>query len=144
MERRASATWSGNLKSGRGSISSASKALSMAAYSFGTRFENEPGTNPEELVAAAHAACFSMALSVELQKAGGRPIEVTTHCTVNLDKVGDSWRVIESHLEVTADASGITDEAFQRATTLAQENCPVSRLLNTKISMSARLKQEAA
>jgi osmotically inducible protein OsmC len=144
MQRKASATWTGELKSGRGAISSASKALSMAAYSFGTRFENEVGTNPEELIAAAHAACFSMALSHEIEKSGGHPNDVTTHCTISLDQVGGSWRIIESHLEVTVDAARIADDAFQRAAAQAKDNCPISLLLNARITMNARLKQQAA
>jgi osmotically inducible protein OsmC len=95
MQRKATAVWQGGLKAGKGTISTASRVLSNTAYSFGTRFENAIGTNPEELVAAAHAACFSMALSAELEKQGIPPTSVTTHSTATLEKLSDGWRVTE-------------------------------------------------
>lgn len=144
MQRKASAVWKGGLRAGSGSISTASKALSETPYSFGTRFENMAGTNPEELVAAAHAACFSMALSLVLGTQKIEPAEINTSATTTIEKVGDSWQVTESHLDVVADIPNVSDEVFQRAASEAKTNCPISRLLNTKITMNAKLEKLAA
>jgi osmotically inducible protein OsmC len=144
MQRKAAAVWKNGLKSGNGMISTDSKVLTHAAYSFGTRFENIAGTNPEELVAAAHAACFSMALSAELEKKGIHSNSVNTNATAVLEKLSEGWRVTEMRLEVMADIPNISAEAFENATNEAKDNCPISRLLNTKITMNAKLKQKAA
>ena len=144
MHRRASAIWQNGLKTGTGTISTASNTLSNAAYSFGTRFESAAGTNPEELVAAAHAACFSMALSAELEKRGIRSNSVSTNATATLEKLNEGWRVTEMHLEVVADIPNTSNEVFESAANEAKINCPISRLLNTKITMDAKLKQKAA
>jgi osmotically inducible protein OsmC len=144
MQRKATAVWQGGLKAGKGTISTASRVLSNTAYSFGTRFENAMGTNPEELVAAAHAACFSMALTAELEKKGIPSTSVTTHSTATLEKLSEGWRVTEMHLEVEADIPSVNNEAFEAAASEAKTNCPISRLLNAKITMNAKLKQKAA
>ena len=144
MQRKATAVWQGGLKTGNGTISTASKVLSNTAYSFGTRFENSAGTNPEELVAAAHAACFSMALSAELEKKGINSNSVNTSATATLEKLNDGWRVTEMHLEVVADIPNVSTEAFESAANESKSNCPISRLLNTKITLNAKLKQKAA
>lgn len=143
MQRKASAVWRGGLRAGSGSISTASKALSSTPYSFSTRFENMAGTNPEELVAAAHAACFSMALALVIGKQKEDPTEINTHATTTIEKVGDSWHVTASHLDVVADIPNMSAEEFQRAASEAKTNCPISRLLNTKITMNARLEKLA-
>lgn len=144
MQRKASAVWRGSLRNGSGSISTASRVLSNTPYSFGTRFENVPGTNPEELVAAAHAACFSMALSLVLGSQGAEPSEITTQAATTIEKLADGWRVTESHLDVTADIPKMSNEDFQRAANEAKTNCPISRLLNAKITMNAKLEKMAA
>lgn len=144
MQRKAFASWQGGLKTGRGTISTESKVLSNAAYSFGTRFENAPGTNPEELVAAAHAACFSMALSLELEKQGAQPTQVSTNATATLEKQEDGWRVTAMHLDVVGEIPSGSEQTFETAANEAKANCPISRLLNAKITLNARLKQKAA
>ena len=144
IQRRAAAVWQNGLKTGNGTISTDSKALSNTPYSFQTRFENVTGANPEELVAAAHAACFSMALSAELEKKGALAKSVNTNAIATLEKLNDGWRLTEMHLDVTADIPNISTEVFDTAANEAKANCPISRLLNTKITMSAKLKQKAA
>ncbi|HYY48737.1 MAG TPA: OsmC family protein [Thermoplasmata archaeon] len=139
MQRRASAVWRGGLKDGKGTVSTASGALKGIAYSFAMRFENEPGTNPEELVAAAHAACFSMALSSELGKSGYRPESIETKATLDFDKTDAGFSVKSIHLEVSAKVPSADSAKFQTAAEAAKKTCPISRLLNTQISMSARL-----
>jgi lipoyl-dependent peroxiredoxin len=139
MKRKASATWKGNLKEGNGTVSTESKVLSETHYSFDTRFESGTGTNPEELVAAAHAACFSMALSLQLGEMGFVPEQVSTAVTVSFEKVGEGWTVTESHLDVTARVPGIDAEDFAAATQNAKVGCPISRLLKTNITMDAKL-----
>ena len=139
MKRKASAQWQGDLKGGKGTISSDSGVLSDVRYSFTTRFENEKGTNPEELIAAAHAGCFSMALSAELGKASLTPESIRTTATVSLDKLDTGWTVTESHLEVTAKVPGASQEAFLTAALAAETGCPISRLLKAKITMDAKL-----
>jgi osmotically inducible protein OsmC len=138
MKRKASAVWRGGLKDGKGTISSESGVLKDTQYSFGTRFENGPGTNPEELIAAAHAGCFSMAFSAELGKAGITPESIQTTATVTLDKKDAGFAVTESHLEVKAKVPG--DRAkIQAAADSAKAGCPISRLLNASISMNFQL-----
>lgn len=139
MQRRASAVWRGGLKDGKGTVSTSSGALKGLSYSFAMRFENEPGTNPEELVAAAHAACFSMALSNELNQAGYRPESIDTKATLDFDKTGAGWSVKSIHLDVEAKVPSADPAKFQTAAEGAKKNCPISRLLNTQITMSAKL-----
>ena len=139
MKRKASAEWQGDLKTGKGTVSTESGALQGTAYSFTTRFENAKGTNPEELVAAAHAGCFTMALSAELGKANLVPQRLRTTATVSLDKGDAGWSVTESHLEVSAKIPGASPEAFRKAAETAEKGCPISKLFNTKITMDAKL-----
>jgi osmotically inducible protein OsmC len=141
MKRKASARWEGDLKTGRGVVSTDSGVLQSAPYSFTTRFENEKGTNPEELVAAAHAGCFTMALSAELGKAGLVPEALNTTATVTLDKLDAGWTVTESHLEVAGRVPGGSEDAFRRAAEAAKAGCPISRLLNAKLMMEAKLER---
>ena len=143
MTRKASAKWQGGLKNGKGAISASSGVLSSTPYSFGTRFEQAAGTNPEELVAAAHASCFSMALSAQLEKAGVTPESIETTCTITLEKKDTGFEVTESHLEVTARIAGGDSSKFEAAANEAKAGCPISRLLNTKITMNARLASTA-
>jgi lipoyl-dependent peroxiredoxin len=139
MNRKASAVWQGGLKDGRGTVSTESGVLSDAAYSFRTRFENEKGTNPEELVGAAHAGCFSMALSAQLGEAGLKPERIETAAAVTLEKVADGFAVTAVHLDVSATVPGADEAKFQAAANKAKEGCPISKLLNAKITMQARL-----
>lgn len=139
MKRKASARWQGDLKTGKGAISTDSGVLADTPYSFTTRFEGAKGTNPEELIAAAHAGCFTMALSGELGKANLVAETMSTTATVSLDRLDAGWTITESHLEVTAKIPGASDEAFQAAAKAAEAGCPISRLLQTKITMVAKL-----
>jgi osmotically inducible protein OsmC len=139
MKRKASAVWNGSLKEGKGRISTESRTLSEAQYSFGTRFEDGVGTNPEELIAAAHAGCFSMALSGQLTTAGHVPESINTTATVTMEKTDAGFTVTNVHLEVTAKVPGIDQAGFETATNNAKTGCPISRLLNTKITMDAKL-----
>ena len=139
MKRKASAVWKGGLKDGKGTVSTESGVLSNNAYSFSTRFENEKGTNPEELIAAAHAGCFSMALSAELGKAGMTPQSISTTATITLEMLEGGPTVTESHMETVAKIPGAKKEAFEAAANAAKAGCPISRLLNTRISLDAKL-----
>ena len=139
MKRKASAEWQGDLKTGKGNVSTDSGVLQKSAYSFTTRFENEKGTNPEELIAAAHAGCFTMALSAELGKASLVPQSLRTTATVTLDKLDSGWTVTESHLEVVGKVPGASAEAFRTAAQAAEAGCPISRLLKARITMDAKL-----
>lgn len=139
MKRQASAVWQGSLKGGKGSVSTESGVLAQAQYSFATRFESGIGTNPEELVAAAHAGCFSMALSVQLGNAGLTPDRIETTAVVTFENKDEGWTITESHLEVSAAVSGATPEIFARLAQQAKAGCPVSRLLNATITMDAKL-----
>ena len=139
MKRKASAVWQGSLKDGKGSVSTESGVLAQARYSFGTRFESGNGTNPEELIAAAHAGCFSMALSVQLGNAGLVPDKIDTTAVVTFEKKDEGWTVTESHLEVNATVPGATPETFARLAQEAKAGCPISRLLNATITMDAKL-----
>ncbi len=139
MDSKASAVWKGDLKSGSGAVSSASGALSDTAYTFATRFEGRAGSNPEEMIAAAHAGCFSMAFSAELGKAGLTPDHVTTSATVTLDMLDGGPTVTKIHLETTARVPGASQEAFDTAANNAKTGCPISRLLNAAISLNAVL-----
>jgi osmotically inducible protein OsmC len=140
MKRKASAVWQGGLKDGKGTMSTPdSGVLAATPYSFGTRFEQVRGTNPEELVGAAHAGCFSMALSGQLGAANLTAERIATEATVTLEKTDAGFTVTEVHLEVTAKVPGASREAFDKAANNAKSGCPISRLLNAKITMSARL-----
>ena len=139
MNRTAKAQWKGDLKSGTGIISSASGILSNAPYSFRDRFEQGSNTNPEELLAAAHAACFSMALSLMLQNEGLKADSIETTCTISLEKEGDGFAIKRSHLDLTARIPGASQDAFERATQAAKEGCPVSKLYDTEITLDAKL-----
>lgn len=139
MDRKSTAQWKGNLKSGSGTISSASGVLSNTPYSFKTRFEQSAGTNPEELLAAAHAGCFSMALSLALQEEGLAAQTIDTTCTVSLEKEGDGFAIKRSRLELKANVPGASQEAFHRAANNAKEGCPVSKLFDTEITLDAQL-----
>ena len=140
MKRKASAIWRGDLPSGRGMISTESTVLKNAQYSFGTRFENGPGTNPEELIAAAHAACFSMALSFALQQAGFTADTIETTAAVTLENLPQSsWTVTSSHLQTAVKVSGVAADKFAEIAAGAKANCPISRLLKAEITLDAKL-----
>lgn len=139
MKRKASAVWQGGLKDGKGTMSTDSGVLSNVQYSFGTRFEDQAGTNPEELIGAAHAGCFSMALSGQLGAAKLVPESIKTAATVSLEKTDAGFTVTEVHLDVSARVPGASQEAFMKAANDAKAGCPISRLLNAKITMDARL-----
>ena len=139
MKRKASAVWQGGLKDGKGTISTGSGVLSNTQYSFSTRFENGVGTNPEELIGAAHAGCFSMALSGQLGTAGLVAESINTTATVTLEKTEAGFTVTEVHLDVRAKIPGASKEAFETAANNAKAGCPISRLLNAKITMDASL-----
>lgn len=140
MKRNASAIWQGGIKDGGGSISTQSGVLESVPYGFSTRFEDEPGTNPEELLGAAHAGCFSMALSLMLGEAGITPERIHTEAAVNLRKAGDGFEINAVHLDVEVSAPGADEAKFKRVAEQAKANCPVSKVLNADITMEARLK----
>jgi len=139
MKRKGSAVWKGTLKEGRGTVSSDSGALRDVQYSFSTRFENGVGTNPEELIAAAHAGCFSMALSGQLGNAGMTPESIATTATITLEKTDAGFTITAVHLDVLAKIPGADKGAFETAAGNAKSGCPVSRLLKAEITMDARL-----
>jgi osmotically inducible protein OsmC len=139
MKRNASAVWTGGLKEGRGIISSDSGVLSDTQYSFSTRFENGKGTNPEELIAAAHAGCFSMALSAQLGTMGLTPDRIATTASVSLDKVGEGFSITAVHLTCKAKVPGADAPQFQTAANNAKAGCPVSKVLNATITLEATL-----
>jgi osmotically inducible protein OsmC len=139
MNRKASAVWNGGLKDGKGTISTESGVLKQTQYSFGTRFENGPGTNPEELIAAAHAGCFSMALSGQLAGAGLTAEKIETTATVSFEKLADGWTINKIHLDVAARIPGADKGKFDTAAAAAKAGCPISRLLKAEITMAARL-----
>jgi osmotically inducible protein OsmC len=139
MKRTASAVWTGGLKDGKGNISSQSGVLANTPYGFNTRFEDQPGTNPEELIAAAHAGCFSMALSAQLGEAGMTAESIKTSAAVTLEKLGDGFSITAVHLDLVAKIPGASEEAFLKAANNAKAGCPVSKVLNAKITMDAKL-----
>lgn len=143
MERTASAVWNGSLKEGKGTITTQSGILSDAPYSFVTRFENGKGTNPEELIAAAHAGCFTMALSAQLGTMNFTPQSLCTSAKLTLEKLDAGWTISKIHLDVSARVPGISASAFESAAASAKANCPVSRLLKAEITMDAHLEQAA-
>lgn len=139
MKRKAEAVWKGGLRDGRGLLSTESRTLSNASYGFTSRFESGSGTNPEELIAAAHAGCFSMALAAELGKAGMNPEEIETQATVTMEKTDSGWRITGIRLEVRARVPNADPDAFHRAAETAKATCPVSQLLNAPVTMTAAL-----
>ena len=139
MVKKAWAVWKGGIKDGGGSISTETGILKEAPYGFKARFENGPGTNPEELIGAAHAGCFSMALSLMLGEAGMRPEKIETHAAVTLDKVGDGFEITASHLDVVARIPGADQARFEEIANKAKAGCPVSKLLKARITMVAKL-----
>lgn len=144
MIRKASAVWNGSLKEGKGTISTESGVLSKTQYSFATRFENGRGTNPEELIAAAHAGCFTMALSAQLGSAGITPESLETTAAVTLEKLDAGFTITKVHLDVAARIPGADKAAFEKAAENAKAGCPISRLLKAEITMTARLLGERA
>jgi osmotically inducible protein OsmC len=143
MQRAATAVWNGTLKEGKGAISTASGVLTDTPYSFSARFENGQGTNPEELIAAAHAGCFTMALSAQLSTMNFTPESLRTKATVSLEKLEAGWTISKIHLDVAARVPGISSSAFEAAAASAKANCPVSRLLKAEMTMTASLEQAA-
>lgn len=143
MQRTASAVWTGALKDGKGTISTQSGILSSTPYSFTTRFEGAKGTNPEELIAAAHAGCFTMALSAQLGTMNFTPQSLRTTATLSFEKLDAGWTISKIHLDVAGRVPGISAEAFQNVAQSAKANCPVSRVLKAEITMNASLEQAA-
>jgi osmotically inducible protein OsmC len=139
MIRKARAEWRGSGRDGDGDLSTDSGVLKKTPYSFRTRFENQPGTNPEELIAAAHAGCFTMALAFQLQTAGYTPTELSTEAAVSLDPDGSGFKITKSALTLQADVPGLDQETFARLAEAAAKTCPVSRLLNAEITLDATL-----
>jgi osmotically inducible protein OsmC len=139
MKRSGSAVWRGGLKDGKGTVSTETGVLSGTPYNFRMRFENEKGTNPEELIAAAHAACFSMALSLFLGQEGMTAESIDTRATVTLEEVGGGFAVTSSHLETNVKIPNADRAKFEKAVETAKSGCPISKLLNAKITMDARL-----
>lgn len=139
MERKAGAVWKGGLKDGKGTVTTASGVLTSTPYSFSTRFENEKGTNPEELIAAAHAGCFSMALSAQLGNANLKAESISTEAKVTLEKVEGGFGITKIHLDVKGKVPGADAAAFQKAAEAAKAGCPVSKVLRPDITMNAKL-----
>jgi lipoyl-dependent peroxiredoxin len=137
--RKGWAVWEDGIKDGGGTLSTESGVLKEAPYGFKSRFENGKGTNPEELIGAAHAGCFSMALSLMLGEAGMKPDRIETHASVTIDKVGEGFEITQSHLDVTARIPGADKAKFEEIANKAKAGCPVSKLLKAKITMDARL-----
>jgi osmotically inducible protein OsmC len=139
MIKKAWAVWQGSIKDGGGAISTETGVLKEAPYGFKARFEDGPGTNPEELIGAAHAGCFSMAFSLMLGEAGFTPSKIETHAAVTLEKLGNGFAITAIHLDVTAKVSDIAEEQFAEIASAAKAGCPVSKLFNAKITMLAKL-----
>ena len=139
MKRTGSAVWKGGIKDGKGTVSTESGALKDTQYSFSSRFEEGTGTNPEELIAAAHAGCFSMALSGELGKAGLRPESIRTTAAVRIEKADSGFAITSVHLDVKAKVPGADKQVFLKAANDAEKGCPVSKVLNARITMDAAL-----
>src|ERR1035437_10163770 len=135
MQRKASAVWKGGLKDGKGAMSAPGGVLNNTPYSFTTRFENAPGTNPEELIAAAHAGCFSMALSAQLGGANLTPASISTNVTLTMDKLDSGWTITASHIDVVGKVPGTDAATFHNYAQAAEKGCPVSKVLNAKITM---------
>ena len=141
MNRTGSAHWAGDLTSGGGHVSTASGVLSSTPYSFKSRFEQGKGTNPEELLAAAHAGCFTMALSLVLGESKLKADSLDTTCTITIEKDGEGFSITRSHLELKAKVPGASQEVFDKAVEAAKTNCPVSKLFDTEITLNAKLEQ---
>ncbi|MDR3765355.1 MAG: OsmC family protein [Acidobacteriota bacterium] len=139
MQRTASAHWQGGLKDGKGTVSTQSGVLNQTQYSFGTRFEDGIGTNPEELIAAAHAGCFSMALSAQLDGAGLKAESIDTKANLTFEKTAEGFSVTKIHLELSAKVPGADAATFQKAAADAKAGCPISRLLKAEITLDAKL-----
>ena len=139
MIRKANAVWNGSGRDGTGKLTTASGVLSDSNYGYRSRFENGPGTNPEELIAAAHAGCFSMALAFGLQAAGLTPDEIRTEAAVSLDPDGQGFKITKSALTLRARIPGIDEAKFQELARAAEKNCPVSKLMNAEITLDAKL-----
>jgi osmotically inducible protein OsmC len=139
MIRKAKAVWRGNGRSGNGDLTTDSGVLSKTPYSFKTRFENEKGTNPEELIAAAHAGCFTMALAFQLQKAGYTPTELSTEAAISLDPEGEGFRITRSALTLRAQVPNLAEALFAQLAKEAETNCPVSKVLKAEITLDAKL-----
>jgi len=133
------AKWQGGLKDGKGWISTKSGAMSGQPYGFASRFEGKPGTNPEELIGAAHAGCFTMALSLILEQAGFKAVEMNTKAEITLEKQGDGFAITKSHLTLRARIPGIDAAKFKELAGMAEKGCPVSKVLNAQISLDAAL-----
>lgn len=139
MNRKAHAVWRGTGRDGNGDLTTGSGVLSSTPYSFKTRFESEPGTNPEELIAAAHAGCFTMALAFQLQTAGFTPEELTTEAVVSLDPDGGGFKISKSALTLRAKVPGLDQAKFEELAGNAEKGCPVSKVLNAEITLDATL-----
>lgn len=139
MIRKAKAVWQGTGRDGTGAITTDSGVLSSSPYGFKTRFENAPGTNPEELIAAAHAGCFTMALAFQLQTAGFTPEALSTEAAISLDSKDGGFTITKSALTLTAKVPGLDKETFDKLAGVAEKTCPVSRLLNAEITLDATL-----
>lgn len=139
MLRKASAVWHGGLKTGQGTITTETETLNETPYSFTSRFEHGAGTNPEELVAAAHAGCFAMALSAQLESAGMTPQRLEVTAAVKMEKQDAGWAITESHLDLTAHIPGADPDKFEACADAAKKGCPISKLLNARITMKAAL-----
>ncbi len=139
MDRRATAVWQGGLRHGKGALTTESKVLADTPYSFSTRFEDTPGTNPEELLGAAHAGCFTMTLAARLGEAGMTPERIETKATVTLEKLESGFAITRVNLDVTVNAPGADRAKFDAAAANAKDNCPLSKVLRADISMDARL-----
>ena len=139
MIRKARAVWRGTGRDGAGELTTDSGVLKETAYSYKTRFQDQPGTNPEELIAAAHAGCFTMALAFQLQSAGYEPTELSTEAAVSLDQDGDGFKITKSALTLKAEVPGLDRATFDDLSKKAEKTCPVSRLMNAEISLTAAL-----
>ena len=139
MIRKAKAVWRGTGREGEGDLTTDSGVLAETPYSFKTRFENQKGTNPEELLAAAHAGCFTMALAFQLQGAGYTPTELATEAAVSLEPEGEGFRITRSALTLRADVPGLDRETFDKLAGAAEKNCPLSRVINAEITLDATL-----
>ncbi|HTX04569.1 MAG TPA: OsmC family protein [Steroidobacteraceae bacterium] len=139
MIRKAKAVWRGTGRAGKGELSSDSGVLAATPYSFKTRFESEKGTNPEELIAAAHAGCFTMALAFQLERAGYTPAELATESAVTLEPEGQGFRISRSALTLRAKIPNVDAETFARLASEAEKNCPVSRVLKAQITLDAKI-----
>jgi lipoyl-dependent peroxiredoxin len=141
MKRNASAVWNGDLKQGKGALTTQSGVLKETQYSFTTRFEDGIGTNPEELIAAAHAGCFTMAFSAALGKSGFTPGRLFTQAVLTFEQVNQNWTITTIQLDLSGQVPGIDEQKFQQIAAEAKANCPVSRVLNASITLNAKLEK---